>query len=197
MDRKTLCMNMVELANSLDNEGNHILANKITTIAENLSQNIKVSQTQAPAQSAIGQPQQVNHLQNLSQAMQSGNYVAILDAMKASGVNGRAAAYAGRQYNNMLGAQQRVDGLKADIMRIAREQFIPILYSRFGMSTGQPVQQTTQQPVQQTTQQPVQQATTQPTQQSAPSAGSPVNIQALQQQINSLTPEQRQQLRLQ
>lgn len=193
MDRKTLCMNMVELANSLDNEGNHILANKITIIAGSLSENIKVSQTQAPAQSAVGQPQQVNHFQNLSQAMQSGNYVAILDAMKASGVNGRAADYAGRQYQRMMGAQQQVDGLKADIVRIAREQFIPILYSRFGISTGQPVQQTTQQ----TTQQPVQQATTQPTQQSAPSAGSPVNIQALQQQINSLTPEQRQQLRLQ
>jgi len=103
-------------------------------------------------------------------------------------VNPGAAGYAQRQYQRMMGAQQQVDGLKADLIRIAREQFIPVLYSRFGMSTGQPVQQTIQQPTQQTT--------TQTTQQTTPSAGSPVNIQALQQQINSLTPEQRQQLRL-
>lgn len=185
MDEKNLCINMIELANSLDLSGNHILANKITHIANNLSENIKTSQTQSQAQSAVGQPQQVNHFQNLSQAMQSGNYVAILDSMKASGVNPGAAGYAQRQYQRMMGAQQQVDGLKADLIRIAREQFIPVLYSRFGMSTGQPVQQTIQQPTQQTT-----------TQQTTPSAGSPVNIQALQQQINSLTPEQRQQLRL-
>lgn len=176
---------MVELANSLDVEGNHNLANKLTSIASNISQNIKTSQAQA--QSAASLPQQVNHFQILSQAMQSGNHQAVVDAMRASGVNGGAANYAGRQLQRLNGVQQQVDGLKADIIRIAREQFIPILYSRFGMNTGQPVPQATQQPIQQTTQQPVQQ----------PSAGSPVNIQALQQQINSLSPEQRQQLRLQ